>query len=172
MFKGLTLSMAIVFIIGIPLYGKLQMPLSQFVISIINTVLIIIAFCSIYNVITMVCSDITISTTICILLFVALFIIDGAIGYSILDIEPTIKQYVYDEQGNRSVVSEEPNPNYPGDAKYNLMKAVYLLNPESQATKVQGRDVEYTSEMPIYSIALILVMNIGGIYIFSRKQLK
>lgn len=163
---------AIVLIIGIPLIGKLQMPAYQFAINMLNTALIIIAFCSIYNFITMICSDITISTTICTLGFILLFIMNIVTGSALTSSAPTVKNYGVDERGNVIVIGEQPNLNYEGEAKYNLIKTIYLLNPESQATEVQDVNSDYTSEMPIYSIALILLMNIGGIYIFSRKQLK
>ena len=52
------------------------------------------------------------------------------------------------------------------------MKAIYLLNPESQATEIQSRSTEYIYEMPIYSIGLTIVISMGGIWIFSKKQLK
>lgn len=163
---------AIVLIIGIPLIGKWQMPESQFAINMLNTALIIIAFCSIYNFITMICSDITISTTICTLGFILLFIMNIVTDSALTSSAPTVKNYGVDEQGNVIVIGQQPNLNYAGEAKYNFIKTIYLLNPESQASEVQDENSDYTSEMPIYSIALILVMNIGGIYIFSRKQLK
>ena len=31
---------------------------------------------------------------------------------------------------------------------------------------------EYLSQMPIYSIILISIINIGGIYLFTKKELK
>ena len=67
---------------------------------------------------------------------------------------------------------EYPNENYGGEVKYNLIKAMYLLNPESQAYEVIGNDNEYINEMPFYSGALIIVISALGIYVFSKKQLK
>ena len=67
--------------VGIPLVGGLQMQISQFLMIILNTILIIISFCSIYNFIAMTCTEITISTTICTLLFIAMFIMQASFGY-------------------------------------------------------------------------------------------
>lgn len=162
----------IVFFLGNLIYGNIEMQIFQFVMNILNTGLIILSFCSIYNFITMICSDITVSTTICIFLFIAMFILSASTQYALIDIQPTIKEYEINENGEQFVVDEKPNPNYPGSIKYNIMKAIYLLNPESQATEIQSRSTEYIYEMPIYSIGLTIVISIGGIWIFSKKQLK
>lgn len=162
----------IVFLVGNLIYGNIQMPISNFIMNIINTMLTIISFCTIYNFITIICSDITISTTLCICIFIAMFILASSTSYVLADIEPVIKKYEINSEGEKILVSEEENPNYPGTVKYNIMKAIYLLNPESQATEIQNNNQEYAYQMPIYSLGLILVINLVGIWIFKEKQLK
>lgn len=162
----------IVFLVGNLIYGNIQMPVSNFIMNIINTMLTIISFCTIYNFITIICSDITISTTLCICIFIAMFILASSTSYALADLEPVIKKYEINSEGEKILVSEEENPNYPGTLKYNIMKAIYLLNPESQATEIQNNNQEYAYQMPIYSLRLILVINLGGIWIFKGKQLK
>lgn len=148
------------------------MPVSNFIMNIINTMLTIISFCTIYNFITIICSDITISTTLCICIFIAMFILASSTSYALADVEPVIKKYEINSEGEKILVSEEENPNYPGTVKYNIMKAIYLLNPESQATEIQNNNQEYSYQMPIYSLGLILAINLVGIWIFKEKQLK
>lgn len=162
----------IVFLVGNLIYGNIQIPVSNFIMNIINTMLTIISFCTIYNFITIICSDITISTTLCICIFIAMFILASSTSYVLADIEPVIKKYEINSEGEKILVSEEENPNYPGTVKYNIMKAIYLLNPESQATEIQNNNQEYAYQMPIYSLGLILVINLVGIWIFKEKQLK
>ena len=162
----------IVFLVGNLIYGNIQIPVSNFIMNIINTMLTIISFCTIYNFITIICSDITISTTLCICIFIAMFILASSTSYAIADVEPVIKKYEINSEGEKILVSEEENPNYPGTVKYNIMKAIYLLNPESQATEIQNNNQEYSYQMPIYSLGLILAINLVGIWIFKEKQLK
>lgn len=162
----------IVFLVGNLIYGNIQMPVSNFIMNIINTMLTIISFCTIYNFITIICSDITISTTLCICIFIAMFILASSTSYALADVEPVIKKYEINSEGEKILVSEEENPNYPGTVKYNIMKAIYLLNPESQATEIQNNNQEYSYQMPIYSLGLILAINLVGIWIFKEKQLK
>ena len=77
---GELIYLIIVLLIGIPLFGQMKMTLTQFLMTMLNTTLIIISFCTIYNFIAMLCSDITLSTIICIILFIALFILQEALG--------------------------------------------------------------------------------------------
>lgn len=166
----------IVLLIGIPLFGELQMPISQFAMTMLDTSLIIIAYCSIFNLITMLCSEITISTTVSILIFIAMFVIEASIGY--VATCPKYSKHSYWENGIEHIISQELNPNYPGDQKVKLAKTIYLFIPQGQASEIVNsssmgyEDTESLYQMPIYSIILISAINICGIYLFSRKELK
>lgn len=147
------------------------MPLSQFLMAILNEFLIIIAFCTIYNFVAMLFSEITISTTICIILFIAMFIISGSLALTI-----SSKDYInilyYDENGEGNIVSQTINPNYPGEQKIKIAKTIYYFMPQGQAEEIQSGKTEYLSKLPFYSITLIGVVNIVGIYLFTKKELK
>ena len=161
----------IVFLIGIPLFGQMQMSFSQFAIVLLNTALVIISFCSIYNFITMICSEITISISICIILFVAMFVAQAALGFT-----ANSNKYIYhtyrDENGNSYIINQEPNPNYPGDEKVKQARMLYLFIPQGQAMEIESGNLEYWVQMSISSIILICVVNIAGVCIFSKKELK
>lgn len=161
----------IVLLIGIPLFGQMKMTFTQFMMAMLNTILVIISFCSIYNFITMICSDITISTGICMIAFVAMFIAQASFGLT-ANSNKYITSTFIDENGNRHIISQEPNPNYPGDEKVKQARMFYLAIPQGQAMEIGNNDLEYLKQMPIYSITLIITINILGIYIFSKKELK
>lgn len=163
--------LAIVLLIGTLIFGNLQIPLNQFFMCILNVILIITAYCSIYNFVTMICSEITISTTICILLFIAMFIVEASFGL-IANTSKYITQSLIDENGNRHIINQEPNPNYPGEQKVKIARIIYLFIPQGQASEVGNCKTEYLYQMPIYSIILISIINIGGIFLFARKELK
>lgn len=146
------------------------MPLSQFAMSILNVMLVIIAYCSIFNFVTMLCSEITVSTIICILIFVAMFILQGSLSLTINTPEYiTTTQW---ENGVSNIISQEPNFNYPGEQKIKTARTIYFLIPQGQASDIANGETEYLFQMPIYSIALISIVNIAGIYIFNKKELK
>ena len=160
----------IVFLIGIPLFGQMQMSFSQFAIVLLNTALVIISFCSIYNFITMICSEITISISICIILFVAMFVAQAALGFT-ANSRKYIEHAFWDNR-NKYIISQEPDPNYPGDEKVKQARTLYLSIPQGQAMKIGGNDLTYSAQMAISSIILIGVVNIVGVCIFSKKELK
>lgn len=146
------------------------MPLSQFALSILDVILVIISYCSIFNFVTMLCSEITVSTIICILIFIAMFIAKCSLSLTI-----NTNQYIinsYWEDGVEYIISQEPDPNYPGEQKVKLARTIYFFIPQGQADDIASEKTEYLSRMPIYSIILISIINIGGIYLFTKKELK
>ena len=156
--------------IGYFLFGDIQMSISQFFMSILDTILIIITYCSIFNFISMVLSEITISTTINIITFIIIFIMESSLG-----LIANSSKYItnsYFEDGIEHIISQEPNPNYIGDSKVKLAKTIYNFIPQGQANKVAFCDIEYLYIIPAYSIISIIVINILGIYLFSKKELK
>ncbi len=142
--------------------------LSEIIVKIVDTILVIIAFCSIFNFITMICREITISTTICTLLFIALFIAQAAFSLTANE-TPYLKEI--DQNGN-IIITEDQNPTYPGDFKVKTAKVFYLLNPEGQAMELGGKGTSFLYYMPMYSTGLILVINVIGVILFDRKELK
>jgi len=66
--------MLVVSIIAIPMFGKIQIPLSQFAFIIVDIIMIIIAYSSLFNLIGMICTDVTVSTVISILLTLVMLI--------------------------------------------------------------------------------------------------
>lgn len=152
------------------MFGKLQMTITHFTLSMINTFLIIISFCSIFNFIAMICSEITVSTTISILVFIAMFIAEASLGYTAN--KSKYITYSYWENGVEYIINQEEDSNYPGDQKVKMAKTLYLFIPEGQANEIANGTRENLCIMQIYSIMLISIFNIVGIYLFSRKELK
>ncbi len=182
---------AIMFFIGRQIYDPLQMPISQLLIILLNAVLIIITYCSIFNLVSMICSEITLSLIICVIIFVSMFVVEMIIGET-ANSNKYITHSLTDTNGVRTILSQELNPNYPGDDIVNLAKTIDLLLPQGQINVLMNPESMYSSEiseqiytkeeieenikklykMPIYSLILISVINIGGAYLFSKKELK
>ncbi len=162
--------LVIVISLGTYLFGQLQIQLSQLLLIMLDTILIIISFCSIFNFVAMICSDITVSTTICMVLFIAMFIAQGALSLTVFSTK-YLTNTTFDENGE-IITIQEPDPNYPGDEKVKQARILYLLIPQGQAMEVGSNDIELLSQMPIYSILLISIVNFLGIYIFYKNELK
>ena len=86
--------------------------------------------------------------------------------------QPKYTTNSYYEDGKEYIISQEINPNYPGDEKVKMAKTIYLIIPQGQASKIANMDTEVIYKMPIYSFIIISIINIGGIYLFSKKELK
>ena len=161
--------------IGIPMFGMPRMNFSEFMMEMLCTFFIIISFCTIYNFITMICSEITISAAINILIFIVMFIASSSLGY--IAHSSKYINHTYIENGVEHIISQKLNPNYPGDEKVELAKKLYLAIPQGQANELKRSndvielDIIPLYNIPIYSIMLIAIINTIGLYLFSRKEL-
>lgn len=160
-----------VYLIGIHIYKSTQLSISQILLCILNSFLVIVEYCSIFNFITMNSSEITFSTVASIIIFIAICVIEQYFGY-IANSQKFINNTFIDENGNEQIISQEPNPNYPGDSKVKIAKIVYYSIPLGQANKISNLDFESLNILPIFSISAIFLLNLLGIFLFLKKEIK
>ena len=164
--------LTIISIVGIPLIGKIQMNIFDFLYIILDMILLIIVFSSIFNLISMLCSNVTLSTVGSLLLILIMYVfcmsISG-IAYSTKE----LKIQDFDENGNL-VTKYLEDENYPGDFKKNLCKTIINILPTGQAMELSevNIDINEIKIYPLYSLGVILIINIWGIYMFNKKELK
>lgn len=162
----------IISIVGIPLIGKIQMNILDFLYIILDMIFLIIVFSSIFNFISMLCSNVTLSTVGSLLLILIMYVfcmsISG-IAYSTKE----LKIQDFDENGNL-VTKYLEDKNYPGDFNKNLCKTIINILPTGQAMELSevNIDINEIKIYPLYSLGLIIIINILGIYMFSKKELK
>lgn len=177
-----------VFVIGKDSYGELQMMSLPKII--LYTILVVIAFCSIYNLISILCANMSMSIVMCIIICVFMFVANGIVSSKV-----RTSKYVYDytnlsETSDIIELNQKEkilNPNYPSENTMRIYKLIYFLMPTGQAdavntvcsesSKYGDEDIkniykENLDEMPVYSVALIMVSNIVGIYLFKRQEIK
>lgn len=173
----------IVFFIGTKLFGTLQILSLQKIIT--YSSLIIIVYCTIYNLITMLCKDSSVSLVTCIIVYIIMFVVMMFISTKLME-KPFTKITKYNMQGDIEFYSEDVNPNYPGETAMNIYKVINYLLPTGQASVLQNACTEildfdeeqinernqYLSQMPIYAIFEIVFLNIVGIFLFERQELK
>lgn len=185
----------IVYFVGGLFFGKLQMNSSQLILIILNTILIIIAYCTIFNFITMLSSEITISTIICTLLFIAMFVICSGFSTTV-NAEKYITSTTITENGE-SIIEKFPNPNYPSELKMKIAKIIYYTLPVGSSQEIQNassvfdylnsnldsnslstfkenqnKSFNNLQASPNYLITLIIFLNLIGIFVFNKKELK
>lgn len=164
--------LTIISIVGIPLIGKIQMNILDFLYIILDMIFLIIVFSSIFNFISMLCSNVTLSTVGSLLLILIMYVfcmsISG-IAYSTKE----LKIQDFDENGNL-VTKYLEDKNYPGDFNKNLCKTIINILPTGQAMELSevNIDINEIKIYPLYSLGVILIINILGIYMFNKKELK
>lgn len=173
----------IVFLVGTKLFGGLQ-KLNLFQI-IAYTSLIIVAYCTIYNFITMLCKDASVSLVTCVIIFIIMFVAMMFVSDK-LAVKPYRKITQYNEKGEIEFVDKEINPDYPSETTIKIYKVINYLLPTGQANILQTACAEtvypdeyeinqvkqYLSEMPFYAIFEIVLLNIIGLLIFKKQELK
>ena len=168
----------IISIVAIPLFGSIQMTFSQFAFILLDMIMIIIAYSSIFNFIALICSNITISTVSSLLLILIMFVIDMLLSPTANSTEYIQKNKVMDEQGNITYEIVK-NEDYLGKIIKTTCKTIINFNPVSQAIEISGNKINMNEEdfnnmkvYPLYSLGLIIIITAIGIYLFNIKELK
>ncbi len=168
----------IISIVAIPLFGSIQMTFSQFAFILLDMIMIIIAYSSIFNFIALICSNITISTVSSLLLILIMFVIDMLLSPTANSTEYIQKNKVMDEQGNITYEIVK-NEDYLGKIIQTTCKTIINFNPVSQAIEISGNKINMNEEdfnnmkvYPLYSLGLIIIITAIGIYLFNIKELK
>ena len=168
----------IISIVAIPLLGSIQMTFSQFAFILLDMIMIIIVYSSIFNFIALICSNITISTVSSLLLILIMFVIDMLLSPTANSTEYIQKNIVMDEQGNVTYEVVK-NEDYPGKLVQTICKTISNFNPVSQAIEISGNKINMNEEdfnnmkvYPLYSLGLIIIITAIGIYLFNIKELK
>ena len=114
----------IVLILGKILDIKTNLSFPILSMSILDTILIIIVYCSIFNFVSMIFSEATVSTVINVIILGIFFVLAFYFG-SIADEPKYYGAINTDINGKVTVIDRYPNPNYPGDEKVNFAKTFY-----------------------------------------------
>lgn len=167
-----TIHLTIITIIGIPLIGKIQMNILDFLYIILNMILLIIVFSSIFNFISMLCSNVTLSTVGSLLLILIMYVFCMSISV-VANSTKELKIQDFDENGNL-ITQYIEDKNYPGDFNKNLCKTVINILPTGQAMELSdvNIDMKEIKIYPLYSLGGIIIINVLGIYMFNKKELK
>ena len=168
----------VISIFSIPIFGLVQMNFSQLAVILLDIIMIIIVYSSIFNFIALICSNITISTVSSLLLILIMFVIDMLLSPTANSTEYIQKNKVMDEQGNITYEIVK-NEDYLGKIIQTTCKTIINFNPVSQAIEISGNKINMNEEdfnnmkvYPLYSLGLIIIITAIGIYLFNIKELK
>ena len=159
--------------IGIPLIGSFNME-KEIVFWLFLTVTVLsIAFASIFNLIAMLSTSRAVTASVCILL-TFLFLYLGFQLRGMLTQPEIIDGTAYDENGVAyKEVEDFPNPEYLQGGERNVVRFLCNLIPGGQVAQCVGKGtVGDLSQLPVYSLGVILITTGTGVFVFERKDLK
>ena len=161
----------------------MRIRLSEFTIIIINSVLIVTVYATIFTAVSMVFREAIVSTAFGLLLGFTMLTSSFYLGRQIaMDMFYYGKTRINGELTEVRIISE--NPNFPGEKKRNFYQKILYLIPTGNAvmmsnkiSKTEEFDVEnrgeYSNRMIMMSsVGEIIIFTLIGMGLFNKKQLK
>ena len=164
-FWGIAVNLAI----GIPLFGTPQMSAPALGLLFLGGLLASIAYAAVFNLISMLCSNKSHTVMICILTAFVLFFIAVFI-YSALAQPETTEAVIMNGMG--STIETVPNPNYVSGIKREIYQFFMDFLPSGQCAQIANLEAIHPIRMCVYSIVIIIVLNVLGVFFFRKKDIK
>jgi len=162
------LFMTVIAIVGIPLFGKITIPISRLLKLIGCIFVMIVSFSSIFTFIAMLISNKTVTAVVSIMLAFGLMM-GALICLKIIDTQEYIQQ---GSLVNGEMKFEEvKNPKYPSEEKKKMCQMLLDINPAGQGFQIAGRTAPKLKILPIYSLGILAVFTCSGIMLFEKKEL-
>ena len=172
----------VILVVGRNIFEKSNKSLSEIIITMINIILNIVCFCSMFLLITMVFSDPTINVILCVMLFFMSFLFISNLSLTVNATPYKLVSNSFTKNGEITDVVIEPNNLYiENKTERNIVKSLYFLLPPGQAGEINYSSYypkeikqrrEYLNTLPLYSIFSTCFMSFWGICIFKNKDLK
>lgn len=158
--------------LGIPLLGTLTVRLDTILWMLLGTFLLAVAFCSIFTMFSMICSNEAGVVAAGLLLLLALFMAAAAV-YAKLEAPEFITSYVLSEDGSGGLESHtEPNPKYLTESERVYYQFIYDFLPTGQAIQYTTMNAVHLWQMPLYSLIISIGTTAAGVFIFRHKDIK
>ena len=136
------LFMLVIFLLGMPIFGTITLPISKFIIL-------------------MSCIFVTIITYSSIFTFLAMII---------LYTPKTIQEAKMVD--GETKMEEVPNPKYPSEKKKKVCQTLLNINPTGQMFQIADNSISNIKKLPLYSLGIIVIFTASGIMLFKKKELK
>lgn len=157
--------------VGIPLFGSWQMAPSELLVNILGVLLMTVAFCAIFTLVTLNCTHKATSAVLCILLFFAMLIASTYI-YARLDAPEFITGYEMSVNGKIVESQPEPNPRYLQAGQRAVYEFLRDLLPTGQSIQYSVQASADPARMMALAAAVTAVFSAAGAALFRRKDLK
>lgn len=158
------------FVLGLPMFGFFTVPVTEILLQLFDAVLMIIAMSALFTMLAMLINSKSSSTAICLILVCALFLA-GMILQSSLS-EPEIREsyLMLSVDGELIMGDPEPNPYYISGVKRQVYQFLFDFIPMGQAIHVA--DLSFAWYYSLYSLLLVAITTVPGLFLFRRKDIK
>ena len=145
------LFMLIIIALGIPLFGKITLSISSFIMLISCILIMIISTSSIFT-------------------FIAMFALTNMNTLQAPKFIETAS--ITNQETNEFEMKQEPNPKYPSETKKKVCQILLDINPAGQGFQIADGYIANTKVLPLYSLGIIVVFTGAGLVLFKKKELK
>lgn len=158
--------------VGIPLLGGFELPPGLIPVIILDSLVMTIAFSSIFTLLGMLNQNKAVTAVISILGVVVLFFVAIHIN-SALDAPEFYDNYVItDSSGIPDVVQQVVNPAYLRGTVRTVYQFLLDFIPTGQAVQFAAQKAVHLWQMPLYSLLIIILTTGGGLAFFRKKDVK
>lgn len=157
-------------LVGIPLLGAWEMPISSVLLYMLAGVLSSIALAAIFTFIGVNCSRKAESAVITILIAFALIIL-GSVIYNKLQEPEMVSEMLVTANG---IEKTDPhlNPDYVGGTLRSVMTTLLHILPSGQQILMSNLELTQPMQCVCYSIGLTVIVTVCGTIIYRKKDLK
>ena len=162
----------VIIFVGIPILGSFTSTISQIVTTLFFLIFTIVCYTTIFSFVTLICSEITLSTIINIVLILVMFVVTQFL-MQIVESREFVYSTSYGENGE--ILSQEiigKNPNYPGENVKEICKRILCTIPTGQVDIILNNMENTDKQILLYSTGVSIVISLLGIIIFNKKELK
>ncbi len=157
--------------IGIPLLGFFTLPLPAVAIFFLVSILMALAFVSLFTLVAMLCPSKALTSVVCILGAV-FFLLAGTYIYGRLDAPETYTDYALSTNGEMIEGEEVLNPDYLRGTKRKVYEFLLDFLPGGQQIQLAAVLVLQPLVLSLYSLCIIVTASGCGIFVFQRKDIK
>lgn len=157
--------------LGIPIIGFLRTDIKVLLMMILASILMVLAFSSIFTLISMLGQSKAIVAVISIigvfiLLFAAVYIMTR------LDAEEFYNGYVFTDSLGTSYADQIPNPKFLEGTERTIYQFVLDFLPTGQGLQITSTTAVHLWQMPLYSLIITTITTTVGVLFFRKKDIK
>lgn len=152
-------------------HGLFQGTATAWVMTALISILVAVGMSSVYVMVSMLFQNKAVSAVICLVIVIAVFVLGMLIGGALSE-PPTYENYMMIVDGEMVIGDDTPNPHYLTGFKRDVYEFFDDFLPVSQAVQCASMAVGNPLRVTLCALGITLASTLGGLGLFSRKDLK